>query len=150
MKRLFIAFLATLLWIGNTYAQNSVTPGNVRVEKSFEHIGITHMISGDVNRNSKISITFRENGTSNPLKPSAPSMRAYPGLIIDGKSTSLNYHAASVMFLKPATTYEINISLTDPDGGNNSQTIYATTKSYPTEKNNFKYVVPGSGGGDGG
>ncbi len=133
----------------NSSAQNAVNADEIRIDATFEHFSILYNINGDENLNSSISVTFRENGTSNSFFPSAPPMRAHPGIPVDGKNRNYNYHAASAMFLKPGTEYEIRIILEDPDGGGTSRTIVAKTKNYPTESDNIKYVAPGNGGGNG-
>jgi len=130
--------------------QNEVTAGLIKVDPTFEHIGILYNISGDANLNSSLQIEFREQGVGNgAYKKGAITMRSHPGLVIDGSIYNANHHAGSAMFLRPNTTYDIRLTLTDPDGGGTTTTIQATTKAYPTESNNFRYVAPGNGGGNG-
>jgi len=129
-------------------SQNSVTPGNIQVDATFEHIGILYNISDDENLNSKLQIEFRKQGDM-AYKKGAIAMRTHPGLVIDGSTTNYNHQAGSAMFLQPNTTYQIRLTLTDPDGGGTTTTVSATTKAYPIENNNFKYVAPGNSGGNG-
>ncbi len=130
------------------YAQNAITPGNIQIDPTFEHIGISYNISGDVNLNSNLQIEFREQGNG-AYQNGAITMRSHPGLVIDGSAFNANHHAGSAMFLRPNTTYDIRLTLTDPDGGNSTTNITATTKAYPVESNNYQYVAPGNGGGNG-
>jgi len=129
-------------------SSNAVTPGNIKVDATFEHIGILYNISGDENLNSNLEIEFREqdNGV---YQNGAITMRSHPGLVIDGSTYNANHHAGSAMFLEPNTTYNIRLTLSDPDGGGTTTTITASTKAYPTETNNYRYVAPGSSGGSG-
>jgi len=46
-------------------------------------------------------------------------------------------------------TYDIRLTLTDPDGGGTTANITASTKAYPVETTNYRYVAPGNGGGNG-
>jgi len=78
------------------------------------------------------------------------TMRAYPGLVIDGNSTSRNFHAGSVMYLDPGTTYDVQLVLSDPDGGGSTSDIVVTTNTIPQPNlANTRYVSPGNGGGSG-
>jgi len=128
--------------------QNQLTPGAIKIDPTFEHIAVLYNVSGDANLNSKLQIEFRKQGNGT-YKNGAVTMRAHPGLVIDGTAPGYNHHAGSAMFLQPNTTYDIRLTLTDPDGGGTTTTVQATTKAYPTETNNFRYVTPGSSGGSG-
>ena len=132
-------------------AQNSVTPISLQSNATFQHIAIHFDITGDDNLNSAMSITYRELGSSDPFLPSAKTMRAEPNMVVDGNSLNRNFHAGSIFFLQPGTTYEINVNLIDPDGGNDAQTIEVTTREIPEayESAVTKHVSPGNGGGTG-
>ena len=141
--------ITTLLCVFNLLlAQNAVTPGNIRVDPTFEHIGILYNISGDTNLNSSLQIEFREQGNGT-YRNGAITMRSHPDLVIDGSTYNANHHAGSAMFLQPNTTYQIRLTLSDPNGGGTTTTISATTRAYPTESNNYRYVAPGNEGGSG-
>src|SRR5207244_4895529 len=62
-----------------------------------------------------------------------------------------NMLAGSILFLSPNTAYEIRVTLTDPDGGADLQTVVVTTRLLPMMPvaGRSLHVVPGSGGGDG-
>lgn len=126
-----------------------VIAGNIRVDATFENIGVTYNISGDDDLDSEFQLKYRVQGSSN-WKNAAMSVRAHPGLIIDGSTTSRNYHAASAMHLQVNTTYELQLILIDPDGGSQTSTLIATTKAIPQPSMlSVKYVSPGNGGGSG-
>ena len=62
-----------------------------------------------------------------------------------------NTLAGSIMFLEPDTDYEIQVALTDPDGGADTRAINVRTeprRELPAPARTL-HVVPGSGGGDG-
>ena len=131
-------------------AQDSVVPGSVKTDATFENISVNYSISDDLNRNSNLIIRHREAG-SNDYQEGAITMRAFPGMEVDGENTNRNFHAGSCMFLTPGTTYEIELELIDPDGGSLITSQFVTTKSIPqpAEFSNIRFVAPGNGGGNG-
>jgi len=130
--------------------QDAVTAGAVRLDATFENISVNYAISDDGNRNSDLTLRYREAG-SGQYQDGAITMRAFPGMVIDGSTTNRNFHAGSCMFLAPGTTYEIEMTLTDPDGGGTVTTQTVSTKSIPQPSTsaNIRYVSPGNGGGNG-
>lgn len=150
MKHLSICIILLYCTI-SLHAQNSVTPGTLRIDATFENISVLYNISGDANLNSSLTINYRVNGSGMSFQPAAMTMRAYPGLVIDGNSTSRNYHAGSVMFLTPHTAYDLQLILSDPNGGSNTSTTTVSTKAIPQPSvtAQLKYVTPGNGGGSG-
>ena len=141
---LFISFVLPLS------AQDEVTVGSIRVDETFEHLSIFYAISGDDNRNSNLVLRYREEGAVD-FKEGARTMRGYPDLEIDGNLLNSNFHAGSIMFLQPGTTYEVEMSITDPDGGSFQSSQFYSTKSFsePVVQPQMRYVIPGNGGGEG-
>ncbi len=131
-------------------AVDSVTPGAVRVDATYEHLGVVWWLEDDDDRDSTFALEFRQQGTS-AWQVGAPSMRAYPSLEVNGSPLGLDYQAASALFLDPGTAYDLRLTLEDPDGGGEVQIVAATTR--PPLPRAFagqrRYVIPGSGGGDG-
>jgi len=129
---------------------DAVVPGLIRADATFEHIGVVWEVLGDVNLNSSLMLEFRRPGEST-WHPCAPAVRAYPTIIVDGNPLNLNYWAASALFLQPGQTYELRLTLTDPDGGGSTQIITAATRTelQADPAGRQRYVVPGSGGGNG-
>jgi hypothetical protein len=148
MKSYFLIFLNIFCFF-HGFAQNAVTPINLRTDATFENISIYYSINGDANLNSSMSVSFRENGNNDAFRPTAPPIRVFPGLIIDGNTINVNYHACSAISLTPGTAYELQVNLSDPDGGGSVSTIIVSTKNFPVETTIYKYCIPGSGGGDG-
>jgi hypothetical protein len=62
-----------------------------------------------------------------------------------------NMLAGSILFLRPSTTYEVELSLADPDGGDELSTTTVSTRPVPRRPTGGKlfHVIPGSGGGSG-
>ncbi len=146
-----LLFIFSCLLAVTAFSQTVVTPGTIRLDPTFENISVHYSITGDTNRNSTLEISYRLSGSGSAYQPAAMTMRAYPGLVIDGTTTSRNFHAGSVMFLTPNTSYQIRLVLTDPDGGSSTTTRTVSTKAIPqaSPSAQIKYVVPGSGGGTG-
>jgi hypothetical protein len=128
----------------------AVVPGLVRVDASFEHIGVLWWLEGDSDLDSRMTLEFRPQG-SPTWQPGAPAVRAYPTLIVNGAPLGLNYWAASALFLQPGQTYELRLSLSDPDGGGAVQTASASLRPplQPDPNGAQRYVAPGNGGGSG-
>ena len=150
MKRLLILF-AIVLGAGQLIAQDVISNISLRITPSFEHISVHVDFDGDENRNSVLEVTFQKVGAS-VVREAAPSMRAANDMIVDGSPLNRNFHATSVMFLETNSDYEININITDQDGGSFEETITASTKqiAFPSAINFIRHVEPGDGGGDGG
>ncbi|MDF1695834.1 MAG: right-handed parallel beta-helix repeat-containing protein [Saprospiraceae bacterium] len=131
-------------------AVNELTIVGLKLNPTFEHISAHLDILGDDNRNSTFLFEYRLTGTS-AYQIAAQSSRAHPSYVVDGAPLNENFHASSAMFLNPNASYDLRITVTDPDGGGNifEETI-STLKMPSTPQNaNTVYVIPGSGGGSG-
>ncbi|HEY1013243.1 MAG TPA: right-handed parallel beta-helix repeat-containing protein [Herpetosiphonaceae bacterium] len=129
---------------------SAVVPGAARADATFDHIGVVWAISGDDNRNSAFALEFRAVGEQQ-WRAGAPAMRATPTIRVEDGPLGLNSWAASAMFLRPGQSYELRLTLTDPDGGGAVRTITAATRAepQPDPQSRLRYVAPGAGGGDG-
>jgi len=129
---------------------DSIVPGVVRVDTTYESIGVVWEVSGDDNLNSTMTLQFREVGTS-AWSDAAPAVRAYPSIIVNGSPLGLDRWGASAVFLTPGTTYDLRLMITDPDGGGATQTTTATTRYWaqPDPAGRQLQVAPGNGGGTG-
>jgi hypothetical protein len=129
---------------------DSVVPGDVRVDASFHHIGAYWEITGDDDLDSTMTLEYRPTGTTE-WKRAADAMRSDPAVIVNGSPLGLNAWAASAMFVEPGVTYELRLTLNDPDGGGATRTATAIARTKPVADPTGRQlnVVPGSGGGDG-
>ncbi|MEM9547750.1 MAG: hypothetical protein AAGA77_17340 [Bacteroidota bacterium] len=129
---------------------NELTAGNLILNATFEHTSAHLNISGDDNHNSTFVLEYRLVGTTAFL-PAAQSMRAFPQMIVDGTQLNENFHAATAMFLQPNSSYDLRITIDDPEGGGIVIDTSLTTKAIPVKSNsgNTLFVVPGNGGGTG-
>ena len=141
MKRFFLTNIFGFYIILTSSAQITLSPQQLRIEATFKHISVKYDITGDDNRNSIMTVKYREAGHDSWLS-SAPVIRAWPELIVGNAPLESNYHACSVMFLEPDTEYELEILLDDPDGGSTAVTEFVRTKSYQTEGITYKYIIP--------
>jgi len=151
LERVLVCLLALLGLQGtHAHAGDPVLPGAVRADATFEHIGAVWTISGDDDLDSTMVLEFRLQGDS-AWRPGAPAMRAYPSLIVDGTQLGINSWAASALFLLSGHSYELRLTLTDPDGGSEVRTVSASTRTPPPNEygGTDRYVAPGAGGGDG-
>ena len=81
---------------------------------TIENLSIDWPISGDDNNNGSVAVRYRESGQSDWIE-SAP-LRRVPAGINAGFSWA-NKHAGSIFNVEAGTSYEIELALTDPDGG---------------------------------
>ncbi|WP_103866522.1 immunoglobulin-like domain-containing protein [Aquimarina sp. I32.4] len=149
-KLLFLSILLSGFMLSSTYAQNNVTPQTISAESTYENIGIVWSITGDNDMDSKLTIEYKASSSSTYL-PTYRTMRANPNSNIDGSLLGLNHHAGSIVGLTPNTSYDIRLSITDPDGGGKTENITVTTKAEITDTytGTIYHVIPGTGGGTG-
>ncbi|MDX2342405.1 MAG: right-handed parallel beta-helix repeat-containing protein, partial [Acidimicrobiia bacterium] len=129
---------------------DAIVPGGVRVDPTYQNIGLVWQVSGDVNLNSTMQLEFRPSGAST-WQTAAMAVRAYPSLNVNGVALGLDQWGASAMFLEPGTDYELRATISDPDGGGQTQVVSATTRSLAETDASGRHlnVVPGTGGGSG-
>jgi len=119
-----------------------MTPGAARIDATIYSISVEWDIVGDSNHNAASSVNYRPHGTT-PWLPALPLVRV--------DFNGANALAGSILFLTPGTTYDVQLSLTDPDGGAAQRTLSVSTRPLPTlaASGRTLHVVPGTGGGDG-
>lgn len=145
-----LAFAAALmLWAGAAVAANSTVPGSITAYATLECAGFEWRITGDDNNNCVVTTEYRPLGQS-AWKPAQPLWRVETGLWRHGEDPG-NLLAGSVFSLTPATTYEVRLTLSDPDGGAAQSIVRVTTRTepMPDPTGRVRYVAPGAGGGSG-
>ncbi len=155
-KLMGVLIIVIILALGAAYLptlavpDNAVVPGQIRTDATYNHVGVLWWIEGDSDLDSNMLLEYRPQGESVWL-PGAPAVRAYPTIRVQDGPLGLNYWAASAMFLIPGKSYEVRLSLTDPDGGSAVQQVSAATRTelQPDPSGRQLYVIPGAGGGDG-
>jgi hypothetical protein len=140
-----LAFIAVIYFaapLTTASAQTGLNPGQLSYASTTHSIGVEWGISGDENHDARGNVQYRIQGMSS-WKPALPLVRV--------DSSAGNMLAGSILFLEPATSYEIQAALSDPDGGDENRTFTATTRAVPKLPAGGRtlHVVPGNGGGTG-
>ena len=125
MTTLVLAVTLLAVTEAGAAAGDAVSPGSVLVEASYESIGVVWKVSGDQNLNSSMTLEFRTSGATT-WQSAAPAMRAYPSIIVNGSPLGLDQWGASALFLEAGTSYELRLTINDPDGGASSRVVSAT------------------------
>jgi fibronectin type 3 domain-containing protein len=126
---------------------SATTSGTFKTFTNIHSLGFEWLLSGDTDHDAKCQVQFREKGTTT-YHQGLPLFRIH---YKNSKGTTYNMFSGSIMFLKPGTTYQVNIQLSDPDGGSTSKSLELTTRAIPALPTGGKiyHVIPGSGGGTG-
>ena len=98
-------------------AANSVTLDTLETYGNFHAGGITAIVSGDDNRNSAADLQWRRAGAST-------FQQAHPLTRIDS-----THFVGSLFWLSPGTDYEVQVTMTDPDGVSGNPSILAGLKT---------------------
>jgi hypothetical protein len=143
MAKALNAMLFTIVTAATVDAVASpVTPGQISVSTTTQSIGLVWAVTGDTDHDASAAVEYRQTGVA--------SWSTAMNLVrVDSSET--NSLAGSILFLTPGTSYEVRVTLTDPDGATTSRTINATTAPAPQRPTPLRtlHVVPGNGGGTG-
>ena len=126
--------VAASLWPIAASAQAITTPGAITTPyPTSQGISIEWAISGDTNANGVVTVRYRAMGAgawqTGMLLLRVPAGSNTTGSFGSGNGQWGNKHSGSLFDLAPGTTYEIELTLNDPDGGSATQTTTATTRS---------------------
>jgi hypothetical protein len=118
-------------------AENGTRPGRFYVEHpTMLNLGFEWAIEGDANRNAAVEVRFRKAGTET-WRPALPLLRI-GGEQVYRMRESMTYtvpegFAGSILNLEPATSYECEFTLKDPDGvtGQAHQRVTVATRAEP-------------------
>jgi hypothetical protein len=118
-------------------AQNATKPGRFHVEHpTLLNLGFEWTIEGDANHNATVEVRFRKAGTT-AWRPALPLLRI-GGERPHRDRESMSYtvphgFAGSILNLEPATRYECEFTLRDPDGvtGQAVQKVTVATRTEP-------------------
>ncbi len=125
-----------------TAQSNGVAAGSLRAYSTITSIGIEWDLVGDADHDASATVEYRIAGTS-AWRAAMPLVR------VDYNGS--NMLAGSVLFLGSDTAYEVRLTLADPDGGADRQTVMVETRPVPAMPVSGRtlHVVPGAGGGNG-
>jgi len=135
------SFLAPflLLCAGATGADSvkKVKPGELFIEHpTLINLGFEWPIEGDENRNAKVEVSYRKQGTT-AWKQALPLLRLQGERIFQNQGVfdvvSPNMFAGSILDLEPDTAYEARFVMSDPDGvlGQATKTVTVRTRPEP-------------------
>ena len=85
---------------------------------TLENVGFRWYVEGDSNRNARVDVAYRRAGDVK-WKDALPMLRVHHEIVNQdyGPYRVGNLFAGSVLFLKPATRYQVRFTMHDPDGG---------------------------------
>jgi hypothetical protein len=124
---------------------------------TLRSLGVYWIIQGDENLNASIRLEYREGG-ARTWRSGAELFRVERGAhLTENYDSQLEVpgdgwlFAGSVLLLEPGMTYELRLTLEDPDGGSATRSLKTRTRSEPqvSPQSRRRYVVPGAGGGTG-
>ncbi len=119
-------------------AQNAVAAGEISTPyPTFENISIEWEVTGDEDVDSVVSVRYRPRG-ADEYRQGHPLFRVAAGS--NAGFSWIDKHSGSLFGLTPGTTYEIELSLEDPDGGTAIKTITAATRPLPSEAPNARII----------
>lgn len=147
-----------------TADEPALTALEIKAVPTLTCIGVQWDVKGDSNANATGTLEFRQAGTADwkpafPLRRTPfranPTVKFMGGLAKWGQGMRnyalehyhQNYLAGSVFGLIPGTTYELRLTLSDPDGGGATKTLTVATRAVPTIPADGR-VVEVRGGGD--
>ncbi|MCZ7644584.1 MAG: right-handed parallel beta-helix repeat-containing protein [Planctomycetota bacterium] len=143
LGRLALVFAAGLNLLA--FAGDAVRPGEPEVQPpTFHNLGLVWPLEGDDNRNAACQVRFREKGGPD-WKPAQPLLRVEVAKHPEYGVEYGNLLAGSVFRLEADREYEIQLELTDPDGGGTTRTLVARTRREPVlEGPGVKILEPGT------
>lgn len=107
---------------------NGSTPNAATIpHPTLRNLSLVWEVDGDEDLDAVVRVRFRELGGAWRL---GLPLRRTPAAALEGFAWP-NRHAGSVFGLQPATTYELELWLDDPDGGCEVRTLTATTRAVP-------------------
>ena len=115
---------------------NTVTAGELLIEPpTLINLGFEWFIQRDANRNASVAVTFRKQGET-AWRPALPLLRLNGERVYSESRVDViapNMFAGSVLDLEPDTPYEVQLTLTDPDGvtGEARRVVTVRTRSEP-------------------
>jgi len=122
-----------------------VTPHDLSLPyPTLEHLSVTWTVDGDENENATATVRYRAEG--GPWREGTPLQRVPAGENTNAGFTWDNTLSGSLFGLQPGTTYEVEVFLSDPDGGCAIETMEATTRIEPQAPDGAPVTAVSPGG----
>jgi Chondroitinase B len=138
----FVIFLTLLfggLFDGSALADNILHPGAPVFDRpTLTTLGVQLPITGDDNFNASVTVRYRKTGTAT-WRQGLPLFRVHP------ENTALwtvpTQFAGSILDLRPNTSYDVELHVTDPDGPVDQLfTLTTATRPVPADPLNPRLV----------
>ena len=128
-----VTAISLLVLASRLHPEDATTPGSVTSPyPTITNLSVEWLITDDDNLNGVVTLQYRKAGENNwhqgmPLRriPAGQSQGTDPIF------TWQNKHSGSIFDLQPDTEYEIELTLSDPDGGSAQRTLSAKTRAVP-------------------
>ncbi len=146
----FIIFGYIFIAAVSALAQNAVTAEKLEAELPTLHfLGYRWFISGDDNGNATVAVSYRE--ISEEAWHEAMPLRRVEVAAMEERRPpdGQGLFAGSIGFLRADTEYQVRLSLSDPDGGGSTMTIWQSTWKEPVAPDPLRLIHVISGSGDG-
>ena len=123
--RIIIPFLAC----SALFADNVLHPGTAVLDRpTITVLGVKLPITGDDNFNASVTMQYKVSGAT-AWQSALPLFRVHPETVA-GYTVAPQF-GGSIFDLKPATTYDIQLHITDPDGVDQTVNLTGTTRAVP-------------------
>lgn len=128
-----LALVCSLLAASPAWADDVLHPGTARLDRpTLTALGVQWPVSGDDDHDAQVSLRYRVKGSGAAWRDALALIRVHPE-VVAGRTVEPQF-AGSVFDLLPATTYELELRATDPDGAVDQTTILeATTRAVPRD-----------------
>ena len=124
---------------GEADAADAITPGKLVCVPTFHNASVYLVYTGDRNGDSRAAIRYRKTGGDTWRE-------AHPAVKIRVPRLGGRLWTGSLLFLEEGTAYDVNVTLTDPDGVNGKTEIsgtFTTLKPPNVSKGETIVVAPG-------
>ena len=151
MRAFFAACALTALLARPALPENAIAPGTPAADPpTVVCLGVWWPYTGDDNANASVAVRYRMKGSGEDAwREAMPLFRIrtedLPADEFAPKALPRAF-AGSVFDLKPGTEYEIELSLTDPDGGSVRKMLASTTMKVPYAPEGLEVVKVAPGG----
>ena len=150
--RLVVSVLLLLVSSVLAAGENQTSVKTLRRYTTLNSIGVEWDIEGDADHDASCRVEYRQSGRAK-WSPAMDLLRIdYHGYYDTTKADRrYNMLAGSIFFLRPGASYQVRLTLEDPDGGGRVEQFEVKTWArlvIPTDTRRL-HVVPGEGGGTG-
>lgn len=134
MAKMYSLLLTVFLCIpACVFSQNATVPGAISTPyPTISNLGIEWLIQGDANYNATCAVKFKK--STETIWHDAMLLKRVAAGQSHGTTPIYNWKnkfSGSLFNLQPNTTYNVQLSLSDPDGGKKDTTITVTTRPVP-------------------